>query len=427
MLCRVRLNYATARLRLHRGASTALLQAQKSSSPWQLLQLWKDSGQTGEDHVAALYHLGRLTRGRGTSENKAGWERHDAMQFGLQDEPAFADLLEAVREAIPSLEQKGLSRVLMGLGDTHEDLPFAHATTPDAHLQRVVAVAEAACLRLQAFWKEATSEDLDDRDLGFPLFALSRLAIYSEDTFAVGSAHLAAKIRGELPAAALRQWLLACNSVNHSLAEHETPIAAYKPSGGWGQEEDSRLHQMAGALVVFRNPDPLLADVLLEVLRRPANQMKSSKAVALYGLQAVRLLSEALGGEALQRCGFEPVHDVLAGPGLSADFRCLRRGRSFFVEVDGPSHFCVRPFWRPRGRTVLKRRLFACLGYPLVSVPYWLAAAPGAYARRDLPARPPSLEAGQEEIERLVTRQLDLLEDPSRQPSSDSEFWWAVE
>ena len=39
-----------------------------------------------------------------------------------------------------------------------------------------------------------------------------------------------------------------------------------------------------------------------------------------------------------------------------------------------------------------------------VSVPYWLAAAPGAYARRDLPARPPSLEAGQEEIERLVTR-----------------------
>ena len=42
----------------------------------------------------------------------------------------------------------------MGLGDTHEDLPFAHATTPDAHLQRVVAVAEAACLRLQAFWKE---------------------------------------------------------------------------------------------------------------------------------------------------------------------------------------------------------------------------------------------------------------------------------
>ena len=28
----------------------------------------------------------------------------------LEDEPAFADLLEAVREAIPSLEQKGLSR-----------------------------------------------------------------------------------------------------------------------------------------------------------------------------------------------------------------------------------------------------------------------------------------------------------------------------
>ena len=40
-----------------------------------------------------------------------------------------------------------------------------------------------------------------------------------------------------------------------------------------------------------------------------------------------------------------------------------------------------------------------------VSVPYWIAAAPGAYARRDLPSRPPALEAGHEEIERLVTRQ----------------------
>ena len=29
--------------------------------------------------------------------------------------------------------------------------------------------------------QEATSENLDDRDLGFPLFALSRLAIYNEE------------------------------------------------------------------------------------------------------------------------------------------------------------------------------------------------------------------------------------------------------
>ena len=114
---------------------------------------------------------------------------------------------------------------------------------------------------------------------------------------------------------------------------------------------------MAGALVVFGSPDPLLADVLEEVIHRPLKQMKSSKAVALYGLQAVHLLSEAGAistsaklpagmtdelqrhleaksgrvrrrsrlesavGVALQKCGFEPVHDVLAGPGLSADFR----------------------------------------------------------------------------------------------------------
>ena len=196
----------------------------------------------------------------------------------------------------------------------------------------------------------------------------------------MGSSHLAAKIRWpetgakaetprNLPVAALRQWLLACNSVNHSLSEHESPIAEYKPEAGWANEEHSRLHQMAGALVVFRNPDPLLADVLNEVLRRPFGQMKQSKAVALYGLQAVRLLSESGAlrtstqipssltrkleqsleaksrvirrrsklesevGRALQLCGFEPVHDVLAAPGLSADFRCLHRGRVFFVEA----------------------------------------------------------------------------------------------
>ena len=74
--------------------------------------------------MGALYNLGRLTRGRGTSESKADWERHDAMQLGLQesavsslshceDHATFKELLEAVHGAIPDLETKHLSSGLI--------------------------------------------------------------------------------------------------------------------------------------------------------------------------------------------------------------------------------------------------------------------------------------------------------------------------
>lgn len=181
----------------------------------------------------------------------------------------------------------------MGLGDTHEDLPFGHATTPSKHLQQVFAVVEGACAKLLSMWGvPATS--LDDRDLGFPLFALSRLGIYDAKVFEVASGLFASKLReGPLPAAAVRQWLLACNSLDHSLEKHSEVIALYEPPQSWVEEDDSRLHQIAGALAHLPAPDPLLSNVFREVIARPASRLQRSKAVTLYGLQAVHLLTKA--------------------------------------------------------------------------------------------------------------------------------------
>ncbi|CAK9089906.1 unnamed protein product [Durusdinium trenchii] len=383
------------------------------------------------------------------------------MQLGLQDDELFAELLSAIEEAIPELDQKGLSRVLMGLGDTHEDLPFGHSTTPQEHLQRLFSLVEAACAKLLSDW-EAPAASLDDRDLGFPLFALSRLGIYNQEVFDTASRLLTSKLSGQppLPVQGLRQWLLACNSLSHSLTQHAEAITAYEPPQPWTSEEDSRLHQMAGALAHLPDPNPLLANVLQEVIRRPASQLRSSKAVALYGLQVVRLLIEAgcvpstvsfpaeLGreldhsleqkskvvrrcshlenkvGHVLTNCGFEPRHDVVPRAGLSADFFCHWEAKkiSFFLEVDGPSHFCVRPFWRRRGRAVLKQRVFASQGWPLVSIPYWIAAPPGAYARRGGPRKMPSLELNEEEVKQTIAEQLDTWS--SSNPPHVRQ-WWA--
>lgn len=229
---------------------------------------------------------------------------------------------------------------------------------------------------------------------------------------------------------ALRQWLLACNSVNHSLDEHASAIAQF-PAYAWRKEEHGRLHQLAGALAFLQQPDPLLSAVLAEINSRPAGQIgNSSKTVTLYGLQAIHLLSshgalrtagrldahhastlghwlekkselvrrqsqlESVIAAALQESGLQPVQDVTIGHGLSADFRCLANstvgGRHgiFYVEVDGPSHFCVRPRARPRGRTVLKRRIIEAMGHKLVSIPYWHVGPRGHLAQDEGSAAP---------------------------------------
>ena len=42
---------------------------------------------------------------------------------------------------------------------------------------------------------------------------------------------------------ALRQWLLACNSVSHSLVEHQGAIAAYRPAEAWAKEDDGGVRR----------------------------------------------------------------------------------------------------------------------------------------------------------------------------------------
>ncbi|CAK0873781.1 unnamed protein product [Prorocentrum cordatum] len=375
---------------------------------------------TARDHVAALYCLGRAVRGLCAEGRGAPAAQHQ-QQRALHAEPTFAALLAATLEAAPRLNAKGLSRVLLALGDTHEDLPFAHLSLPDAYTRLVLAISTSASERLLAGWSDglAGGPCPDDRDLAFPLFALARLGVYRPPVFRAASRLLARKLEepgGGLPAECLRQWLLACGAVGHRLApSEERAVARCPPIHTWLESDSNRLHQLAGAAVVLRRPDPLLAALVREVNARPPGQIQeASRAEALYGLQAMRLLAttgalptearldaalaerldawleeksrrvrrrsrleRAVGAE-LERGGFQPTPDVSVGHGLSADFRCLHRGQAFYVEVDGPSHYCVRPVGQPLGRTLLKRRLFAALGLPLVPVPYWAAGLPGA-------------------------------------------------
>ena len=82
--------------------------------------------------------------------------------------------------------------------------------------------------------------------------------------------------------------------MGHDLGPHEMAIANYQHSGWRAVEDSNRLHQLAGALLCLRAPDPLLSRVVEEINRRPATHVSGkSKTVALYGLQAVRILSES--------------------------------------------------------------------------------------------------------------------------------------
>ena len=84
---------------------------------------------------------------------------------------------------MPGLAPKRLSRLLLALGDTHEDLPFCHTDLPRAHMRVLLAIVAGAKDRLLDAWRTARAEELDDRDLAFSLFALSRLGVYEQALF----------------------------------------------------------------------------------------------------------------------------------------------------------------------------------------------------------------------------------------------------
>ena len=381
------------------------------------LSEWKCN--CGAAKVAALYCIGRATRGRSECEDCEAWARHDEQQQEVQFHPTYAALLVAIREVLDEMPRRRLVRTLSALADTHEDFPSSASSMPVAHRQRVLTLVNEICDRLSRQWEEDPSSLHDDRDAAHSLLALARLGLYRVDIFNIACKALANMLGRStddcrLPAEGLRQWLLAAHSVNHDLGMYGGVISEY-PDRLWLEAETSRLHQLAGLLVFQKHPDPLLSNLISVINDRPDEQIgERSRATALYGLQAVRLLSDALVadehrlqttgqlrkslqarldlwlerkcrlarrgsaledavGELLHSLGMEPTPGVVLGHGISADFRCIHRGRVFYVEVDGPSHYCVQPPWRLRGRTLLKQRIFAACKWPLVPVPYWMA------------------------------------------------------
>ncbi|KAK1733169.1 RAP domain-containing protein [Skeletonema marinoi] len=73
----------------------------------------------------------------------------------------------------------------------------------------------------------------------------------------------------------------------------------------------------------------------------------------------------------LSHIGLEPKEEVLMGSGYRIDALVEVNGKTFGIEVDGPSHFIGRSK-PPTGSTILKRRQVPLIdNIELVSVPYW--------------------------------------------------------
>jgi len=73
----------------------------------------------------------------------------------------------------------------------------------------------------------------------------------------------------------------------------------------------------------------------------------------------------------LSYIGLEPKEEVLLGSGYRIDALVEVNGKTFGIEVDGPSHFIGRSK-PPTGSTILKRRQVPLIdNIELASVPYW--------------------------------------------------------
>ena len=77
-------------------------------------------------------------------------------------------------------------------------------------------------------------------------------------------------------------------------------------------------------------------------------------------------------GRALSRLELSPTAEHGLAEGYSVDFALV--DERIAIEVDGPSHFARSGDGagrRPTGKTVLKRRQLAALGWRLLEVPFW--------------------------------------------------------
>eukprot|EP00397_Hematodinium_sp_SG-2012_P029133 GEMP01030754.1.p1 GENE.GEMP01030754.1~~GEMP01030754.1.p1 ORF type:complete len:449 (+),score=124.18 GEMP01030754.1:71-1417(+) len=322
-------------------------------------------------------------------------------------------------------EAKVLSMALLAISSTHEDLAMSQTTMVDAQREWFLGVIN----RLVGAFAHSMQEDARDmstRCVANCLHALNRLHIYDREFFSRASQFLANKlltIEENPPEHSwmhMQQWLHASVDLNHPWTpEHYARLISLR----WSVDDEAtqRLFQLCLNVCciggVGGKGDPLMERLICEINRRARTKksvivayekMSSSMLHAAQHsrilihneeLSAVRFAPEVESaldtqiaepgravtissrfesevGRALQQVNVQILkRDALIQPyGLSADFHCvdLENNVQFYCEIDGPSHFLVVPPRLPRGRLILKERLFRALGLRLLSVPYWM-------------------------------------------------------
>mmetsp|Transcript_89115 Transcript_89115/g.288174 ORF Transcript_89115/g.288174 Transcript_89115/m.288174 type:complete len:471 (+) Transcript_89115:54-1466(+) len=397
------------------------------------------------DHAAAMFTLGRLVRGRFAGSDQAHMRKHDGMQRNLQDAPEFANMLTALRSAAHTLTGSQVSAAMVGLGDIHEDLAFIFPSKPKQSQKLIMEVIDSLVSRHVKLLSPSAKHKVCDQTIANMLFSLSNLNMYVEDVFRAGSSELARRLMRspeEFHFKHMSQWIFAALNVDYNSSDFEVNAIKQFPKTQWAVQDDLRLVAFCAALVCLRSPDPLLSHVLEEINERPRDILSKLSAGILYSLHQVRILTEceprlsqgrlsqslakrlqtlvvskcsssqsvskfeAAFQKTLRQLGVAFQSSPLVKYNLRADYRCTFRGHRLLLEVDGPSHFLVRPMERRRCKTVLKGRMFAAIGEQLVSVPYWVLSPPEKYVPEKASGKISSYSIDAAALERLMLQQL---------------------
>ena len=112
---------------------------------------------------------------------------------------------------------------------------------------------------------------------------------------------------------------------------------------------------------------PPLRERCRDALRAIASGTEEEHATQKHAYRLEKSVGRALG-----RLGLSPTAEHVLAEGYSVDYALV--DERIAIEVDGPSHFALSGDGagrRPVGKTVIKRRLLAALGWRLLEVPFW--------------------------------------------------------
>lgn len=230
--------------------------------------------------------------------------------------------------------------------------------------------------------------------------------------------------------------------MGHALGQEEVAAIQAYPRSAWASEGVHRLVALASNLLVLKESDPLLGEVISEINGRPKTELEKLTPGILYPLHVLRILSEneigltagRLRGDissivqdlvnqkcgaiqrvsqfeaafqgALTQMGAKVQRSAKAKYGLSIDYLCKYKSWKFCVEVNGPSHYLVEPKHRPRGKTTLKMRTFAAMKVKFVSIPYWVVSPPEKYVPAALSGRVPTYSINPSTLQRELLNAL---------------------